>query len=61
MGSQVHKNVKRALTPDQIQLVSFCNQQDGAICTSAYLDLKSDLKVIEQRESSNDEHFNQDF
>ena len=28
MGSQVHKNVKRALTPDQIQSVSFCNQQD---------------------------------
>lgn len=29
MGSQVHKTVKRALTPDQIQLVSFCNQLDG--------------------------------
>jgi len=29
MGSQVHKTVKRALTPDQIQSVAFCNQQDG--------------------------------
>jgi prophage antirepressor-like protein len=29
MGSQVHKTVKRALTPDQIQSVAFCNQLDG--------------------------------
>ena len=27
MGSQVHKTVKRALTPDQIQLVAFCNRK----------------------------------
>ena len=46
MGSQVHKTVKRALTPDQIQLIHFRNQLDGKVYKMLAVNRPGLLKFI---------------